>query len=432
MQKYPAYKDSTAPWFGDVPESWDMIRLGAILRERGEKNNGTKTENVLSVLKDIGVINYEDKGDIGNKKSEDIERYKIVHEGDLVLNSMNVIIGSVGMSPEYGALSPVYYVLRAADESVYMPYYDYVFKIRPFQDSLKRIGYGILDHRMRIPMTLLKKEPLPKPPLEEQKAIVAYLDEQTAVIHQFLTNKRRLIALLEEQKQVVINTAVTQGLETAVARKPSGIDWLGDIPTHWESKPIKRVAAILRGKFSHRPRNDPRMYDGKYPFIQTGNIESNKKYITEYHQTLSEDGYTISKEFPKGTLVMTITGSNTGNVAILNFVACFPDSIVGFVPTKDVDLDFLYYLFIAMKEELILTAPVNTQPNLNIEKIGALHAPFPSKEEQSKIVRYIEQKIIEINAAIERTQREIELIEEYRTTLIAHAVTGKIDVRSVV
>ncbi|MCA9997319.1 MAG: restriction endonuclease subunit S [Anaerolineales bacterium] len=431
MQRYSAYKDSGAGWVGEVPEHWRVEKFRWVTKLSNQKNDDDVERPMLSLSAYDGIKYKEYEYETQKRTEEQNLVYMVVKPKQLVVNPMWVMKRSIAVSELNGIVSPAYRVYDISDD--YLPrYFHYLMRSDIYVDEYNRHIRGLTTYDRSVRKDDFAELLVPIPPIEEQATIVAFLEEQTAVINQFLTNKRRLIVLLEEQKQVVINTAVTQGLETAVARKPSGIDWLGDIPTHWESKPIKRVAAILRGKFSHRPRNDPRMYDGKYPFIQTGNIESNKKYITEYHQTLSEDGYTISKEFPKGTLVMTITGSNTGNVAILNFVACFPDSIVGFVPTKDVDLDFLYYLFIAMKEELILTAPVNTQPNLNIEKIGALHAPFPSKEEQSKIVRYIEQKIIEINAAIERTQREIELIEEYRTTLIAHAVTGKIDVRSVV
>jgi hypothetical protein len=110
----------------------------------------------------------------------------------------------------------------------------------------------------------------------------------------------------------------------------------------------------LRGKFTHRPRNDPRFYDGQYPFIQTGDVANANKFIMEYTQTLNENGYAVSKEFPSGTLVMTIA-ANIGDMAILNFNACFPDSIVGFLPSKMTDIFFLYHLFSSMKKQFFRT-----------------------------------------------------------------------------
>ncbi len=203
---------------------------------------------------------------------------------------------------------------------------------------------------------------------------------------------------------------------------------LGDIPKHWEVRPVKQVTKILRGKFTHRPRNDPSLYDGPYPFIQTGSVAGAKKFITEYKQTLNDRGLAVSKMFPKGTLCMTIA-ANIGDVAILDFEACFPDSVVGFVPRSSLDRDFLFFVFRCMKQELLADAPVNTQGNLNVERIGMKGIPFPPLEEQQTITKGIEAETGAFDTAIARTEREITLMQEYRTRLTADVVTGKLDVR---
>lgn len=206
------------------------------------------------------------------------------------------------------------------------------------------------------------------------------------------------------------------------------MEWLGDVPEHWEVKRIKQISDILRGKFTHRPRNDPAFYDGPYPFIQTGEVARASKTISDYRQTLNERGLGVSKKFPAGTLVMTIA-ANIGDVAVLNFEACFPDSIVGFIPRAGVDRDYLYYLFMAMKPELLREAPVNTQGNLNIERIGSREVVLPPLSEQREIVRAVEQHTSGLYVAIDRARRAIALLREYRTRLIADVVTGKLDVR---
>ena len=172
LPPYPEYKDSGLPWFGSVPAHWELRKLGHVLSERGEVNSDGRLQKVLSVLRDKGVIPYEDKGNIGNKKSEDVTRYKIVRPKDIVVNCMNVIIGSVGMSQYTGCLSPVYYVLRTRRSDDLPEYFEAVFKIKRFQHCLTRIGNGILAHRMRIPMELLKCELMPRPPLAEQRAVL--------------------------------------------------------------------------------------------------------------------------------------------------------------------------------------------------------------------------------------------------------------------
>ena len=266
------------------------------------------------------------------------------------------------------------------------------------------------------------------PPSNEQATIVRYLDDADQRIRAYVSAKERLIALLEEERQAVIHQAVTRGLDPSVRLKPSGVEWLGDVPEHWVTCRIKQVSGILRGKFTHRPRNDPSLYDGPYPFIQTGDIANTNKILSGYNQTLNETGFAVSKMFPKGTLVMTIA-ANIGDVAVLDFDACFPDSVVGFVPTVRVDRDYLYYLFLAMKNELLREAPVNTQGNLNVDRIGSSTIALPQKEEQTNIVNHVERSVSNIDAAIDRSRRQTALMEEYRTRLIADVVTGKIDVR---
>ena len=272
---------------------------------------------------------------------------------------------------------------------------------------------------------------VPLPPPEEQTAIVRYLDHADELINRYISATERLIALLEEQRQAVIHQTVTRGLDPDVPSKRSGIEWPAEVPYHWQLPQLKQVTRILRGKFAHRPRNDPSLYGGPYPFIQTGDVATANKIIKDHRQTLNEQGLGVSAMFPAGTLVMTIA-ANIGDVAILDFEACFPDSIVGFVPTDKVERDFLYYVFLAMKSEFVSEAPVNTQGNLNVERIGSRKIPLPTVAEQNFIVRHISEATAHIDAAANIAHSQISLIGEYRTRLMADAVTGQIDVRDAV
>lgn len=212
------------------------------------------------------------------------------------------------------------------------------------------------------------------------------------------------------------------------AYKDSGVEWLREIPTHWEMKRVNQISEILRGKFAHRPRNDPSLYDGPYPFVQTGDVTRARKEITSYRQTLNERGLGVSKMFPSGTLVMTIA-ANIGDVAVLDFEACFPDSVVGFIPRCGIERDFLFYVFLAMKPELLREAPVNTQGNLNIERIGSIGSPIPmpGKSEQRAIAAFLDRETANIDALVAKKERLIELLQEKRTSLISHAVTKGLD-----
>jgi type I restriction enzyme S subunit len=193
-------KTLTAPlWAESFTEEVKFIPLGRLVRLRNQKNDPIVETQVLSLTADRGVIRYEDKGAIGNNASEDISRYSIVRIGDIVINSMNVIIGSVGLSKYDGALSPVYYVLVPLENNIIdMRYLAYHFQIKSFQKSLIRIGYGILDHRMRIPWINMSAELIAVPDLAKQKLIADYLDSKIQIIDQLIVKRKKQIELVEE------------------------------------------------------------------------------------------------------------------------------------------------------------------------------------------------------------------------------------------
>jgi type I restriction enzyme S subunit len=316
--------------------------------------------------------------------------------------------------------------LRAAED---LPsYYHHLYRTPQFAKEAERWSYGITSDMWSLRPEHFKMIYTPEPPPAEQAAIVRFLDWANGRLDRAIRAKRKVITLLNEQKQAIIHRAVTGGLDPSVPLKPSGIPWLADIPQHWEARRIKQVTRILRGKFSHRPRNDPALYDGSYPFIQTGAVAQASKFITSYKQTLNEKGLAASKLFPGGTLVMTIA-ANIGEVAILTFEACFPDSIVGFIPSATADRDYLYMVFLCMKPELLREAPVNTQGNLNVERIGGMWMPLPPPPEQREIVAWVAAETAAFDSGAERLNREIDLLREYRTRLVADVVTGKLDVR---
>ena len=202
------------PWALAMGDDRKLTRMGSVLRLRRERNNPVRVTQILSLTAARGVIPYEEKGDIGNKASEDISRYSIVRHGDLVLNSMNVIIGSVGLSKYEGALSPVYYVLTPVDETkVDRRFLAYHFKIREFQRQLIRLGYGILDHRLRIPWISLKSQELALPPLAEQIRVADSLDELSRSHRELTDRLEREIALLHERRHALIAAAVTGEME---------------------------------------------------------------------------------------------------------------------------------------------------------------------------------------------------------------------------
>lgn len=202
-------KDSGVEWLGAIPEHWEIVPLRSVLEQRIEYNIGRKTENILSVIKDVGVVNYEDREASGNKKSENIEQYKIIYPSDIVVNRMNLIFGSVGIAREYGASSTEYYVLKPKSNKVCQEYYGHIFCSKSFQLSLVGIGKGILFHRMRIYSEELKKILFPFPPLEEQKLINEYLIQNLNEINHLSDKLNTSIDHLKEYRTALISAAVT-------------------------------------------------------------------------------------------------------------------------------------------------------------------------------------------------------------------------------
>ena len=428
LKPYSEYKDSGLPWLGKVPEHWDVLPHRALFEEIKEREQ--PNEQMLSVTITRGVIKQRDLLAGSSKKDSsklDKSAYKLVCPGDIAYNKMRAWQGAIGVSELRGIISPAYVVQRM--RGAHNPrYFHHLFRTPGFAKEAESWSYGITSDMWSLRPEHFKAIYSPLPPDEEQAAIVRFLDHATHRLDKAIRAKRKTIALLNEQKQAIIHRAVTRGLDLDVSLKDSGIPWLGQIPAHWGVRRIKQATRILRGKFTHRPRNDSSLYDGKYPFIQTGVVTRAAKFITSYSQTLNEKGLAVSKMFPSGTLVMTIA-ANIGEVAVLTFDACFPDSIVGFVPSENVDRDYLYLVFRCMKPEFMCEAPVNTQGNLNVERIGSMSIPFPSHAEQVQISKHVDVKTSSFDSAISRIAREIELLREYRTRLIADVVTGKLDVR---
>jgi type I restriction enzyme, S subunit len=416
LKPYAEYKDSGLPCLGQVPGHWSVRRIKTVLRET-DCRSADGSDMLLSLTRVRGLIPHKDMTDKMHS-AKTLVGYKRYRPGQLVMNRMQAWSGMFGAGAIDGLVSPDYAVFDVLDgheiklvlERLKTP--DLVGQ---FALESKGIGSGFnrlyTDRFGPIPISL--------PPPAEQGAIVRFLDWANGRLERAIRAKRKVIALLTEQKQAIIHRAVTRGLDPSVPLKPSGIPWLGEVPKNWEVRRVKQLARILRGKFTHRPRNDPSLYDGQYPFIQTGAVAQAAKFITSYKQTLNETGLAVSKLFPSGTLVMTIA-ANIGDVAILTFDACFPDSIVGFVPSSQVNRDYLYFVFRCMKPDLLREAPVNTQGNLNVERIGAMGMPLPSRQEQEQIVKRVEGEMGPFDTAISRLEREIELLRE-----IPHAPRGR-------
>lgn len=400
-------------WLSNVPQHWKTLRIKNLFAEIDERSE-TGDEELLSVSHYTGVTKKRDSLEneddfISNAKT--LVGYKRVAENDLVSNIMLAWNGSLGISKYEGITSPAYCVYRIKGDNN-PHYFGYLFSTAIMKAEFRKKSFGIIDSRLRLYSDKFFSIPVAVPPREEQDQIVSYIKAKQNKIKHFIQKKQDFIQLLKEQKQAVSFDRIHQDA----------------FEKGYPQRRIKSFAQILRGKFSHRPRNDQRLYDGDYPFIQTGDVSQANKYIESYKQTLNEWGYSVSKEFPKGTLCLTIA-ANVGDVAILNFNACFPDSIIGIVPNSEVDLDYLYYALKSFKIKFISESTLTTQYNINIEKVGPIKIPLPNLNQQMSIASRIKTDTAKIDQAISKTEKEIELIKEYREAMIVKAVFGKLDLK---
>lgn len=418
FSSYANTKDTGVEWLGKVPEHWGMKRLKYSLRLLTEKAD--RRENP------IALENIESWSGRYMETEATFEGEGIAFEkGDILFGKLRPYLAKAYLAEAAGEAVGDFHVLRPTDKTT-SRFAQYQILNRAFIAIVDSSTFGAKMPRAN--WNSLGSMVLTVPPISEQISIAEFLDRETAKIDVLIAEQRRLIGLLAEKHRAVIVHSVTKGLNPSVPTKSSGNEWMGKVPSAWVVKRVRHLAMILRGKFTHRPRNDPDFYDGGFPFVQTGDITDSSRYITEFKQTLNERGISVSKEFPKGTLVMAIA-ANIGDVAILDFPAYFPDSIVGLVPKEDIDLIFLFYLMIAMKQPMLMTATISTQMNLNVDQIASLVAPCPPIEEQRRIVSFLDGETAKLDSLSTEARAAITLLQERRAALISAAVTGKIDVR---
>ena len=427
LKPYADYKESGLPWLGRCPKHWSVRRTKILFHERVQK--GFPNEPLLAATQAKGVVKKEDYETRTVTAQKDLHLLKLVEVGDYVI-SLRSFQGGIEVAHCRGIISPAYTVLNPR-KSATSGYYSHFFKAKPFIDSLSLFVTGIREGQ-NIDYERLSRAEMPLPPTEEQAAIVRFLDHANRKIDGFIRAKRKLIGLLNEQKQAIIHRAVTRGLNPNAPLKPSGIPWLGDIPAHWEARAFARMSRVVRGS-SPRPAGDKRFFNGDFmPWVTVGEVTKDREmYLKSTETFLTQMGAERSTMFPAGTLILTNSGATLGVPKILNLDACANDGIVAFLGLRSLIQKPFAYLFLStltqrLREEM---RQGGTQPNLNTGIVRRIVCPVPSIDEQEEIRKHVERESAPLNTAIARTEREIALMQEYRTRLTADVVTGKLDVR---
>lgn len=425
MRIYSDYQTINLPWLTAIPAHWCIDRLKNLLYERKENNKPIKTRGILSLTNTRGVIPYSQKGNIGNRSKENLEDYHLAYPNDLVLNSMNVIIGSVGVSSYYGAISPVYYALVSRG-TISIKYCEYIFRLPTFEESLKGLGNGILEIRRRIPMTRLNNVALPIPPREEQDQIVRFLDWKVSEINRLINIKHKEIGLLKEQLAVYISKIIVSGVIANVSIKPCDIEWIGAIPDHWD---------VMRCKYLFSER-DERSVEGKEP-----HLSMSQKYGLIPDEQLDErrmlsESYAGAKICYKNDLVLNRLKAHLGVFALAPQLGVISPDYTVLMPNTDRILPEFAEMVLKSqrcRRELRIRVRGVTEGfwRLYTDDFNTISIPVPPLEEQQQIMDAVSSYIDKMKQYESCLTNEIEVLHEFRTRLISDVVTGKIDVRGI-
>ncbi|WP_324720510.1 restriction endonuclease subunit S [Salinimicrobium sp. HB62] len=416
LQKYPAYKHSGVEWLGEIPEHWDLKRLGSRFEERKEKVSD-KDFPPLSVTKK-GILPQLDNA----AKSNDGDNRKLVRKGDFVINSRSDRKGSSGISDLDGSVSLINIVMKPKD--LHGPFSDYLLKSTAFVEENYRIGHGIVADLWTTRYDEMKNIKAAFPPKEEQTAIASFLDEKCGKIDTAITQKEKLIELLKERKQIIIQNAVTKGLDPKVKMKDSGVEWIGGIPVHWEV--VKLGHCLLPVSEKNHP-NLPLLSITREKGVILRDIEdqdSNHNFIPE-----DLSGY---KKIRKGQFGMNKMKAWQGSYGVSAHTGIVSPAYFIFDILIDVDPEFFHF---ALRSKLYVSFFGQASDGVRIgqwdlSKMRMKQIPFvyPSKKEQRTIVAEVKNQLSQTAHAIKLQKQQIRKLEEYKRSLIDAAVTGKIKV----
>ena len=436
LKPYSTYKDSRVPWLGEVPEHWEIVR-GKNLFQCIDIRSQTGEEELLTVSSERGVIPRK-SANVTMFKAESYSGHKLCWPDDLVINSLWAWARGLGVSKFHGIISTAYGVYRIREKLLNPRYVHELVRSVPFHWELKVRSKGVWTSRLQLTDDSFLNAPFPVPPDKEQAAIATFLDYADRRIRRYIRSKQKLIKLLEEQKQVVINEAVTRGLDPKVPLKRSGIGWLGDIPEHWELKRLKQLVVRIDQGVSPQAENYL-AENGRWGVLKAGCVNRGLFQDIQHKRLPVEFAIDPKLVVSLGdVLVSRASGSpklvgSVGRVHELNYQLILSDKTFRPVFGARVDPEFMVLAMNSrsyrMQVEKAISGAEGLANNLPSSSLRTFVFAIPPKHEQEMIVNCVQEETNSLIKAIRRTEKEISLFQEFRTRLIADVVTGKLDVR---
>ena len=427
---YPAYKPSGIPWIGDIPEHWQIRRARWLFRK--VERPACNVDEVITCFRDGTVTLRKNRRTEGFTESLKEIGYQGIRQGDLVIHQMDAFAGAAGVSDSNGKGTPVYSVCRPTLQANSF-YYAHLVREMARRQWILSLAKGIRERSTDFRYSEFAKQSLPLPPLSEQRAIVRYLDHVDRRITRYIDAKQKLIDLLEEEKQAIINQAVTRGLDPNVRLKPSGVEWLGNVPEHWEVFQLGRTGVFTKGSGGTKEDEVP---DG-IPCVRYGDLYTTHKYfVSQTRSYVSSDTANAYKAIDRGDVLFPTSGETIEEIGKSAVTLMHPPIVCGgdliiFRPTVPIEPKFAGYALDchAAQTQKSLMGRGITIMHIYSAQLKYLWFSLPPLPEQQAIVQHIDKATADSNTAIARARRQIELLQEYRTRLIADVVTGKLDVR---
>ena len=429
---YPAYKSSGIPWLGDMPVHWDVRRAGWLFRKMDRPVQDT--DQVITCFRDGTVTLRKNRRTEGYTESLQEIGYQGIRRGDLVIHQMDAFAGAVGVSDSDGKGTPVYSVCHPTHDADPF-YYAHIIREMARNQWILALAKGIRERSTDFRYSEFARQEIPLPPLPEQHAIVRYLDHVDRRIRRYVAAKRRLIRLLEEEKRAIVNRGVTRGLDPNVRLKPSGVEWLGDVPEHWERCRLRNVVSVVttgsRGWSSYASDTGPL-------FIRVANLSRGSlelRFDDTVRLDLPETSEVARTRIQAGDLLVSVT-AYIGSVGIApnEFEEAYVSQHVARCqPLPGSYSRWLGYVLLSTVGQTHgqISLYGGTKDGLSLDDVKNYQILLPPLDEQVAIVEYIDKATAGIDSSIVRARQQIDLVKEYRTRLIADMVTGKLDVREV-
>ena len=428
--RYPKYKPSGVEWLGDVPEHWEVTRLKNLFSLM--KRLPEAQDNIVTAFRDGEVTLRSNRRIDGFTNAIHEHGYQRILRGDLVIHAMDAFAGAIGVSDSTGKSTPVYSVCAPRYKGINTYYYGRLLRHMALSGYINSLAKGIRERSTEFRWSESSNVLVSLPPPTEQTAIATFLDRETSKIDALVAEQRRLIELLKEKRQAVISHAVSKGLNPNAPMKPSGIQWLGDVPEHWELGRIKSLSSFV----TSGPRGwSERIGETGDLFIQSGDLNDQLEveFATAKRVQVDNDAESVRTRLHEGDVVVCVTGAKTGNVAVCENIPqdAYVNQHVCLVRPNSEILPMFLGLVLKSKlgQSYFEVSQYGLKQGLSLKNINEAPVTLPDMDEQRKIISYIDIETAKLAALTAQAEQAIELLQERRTALISAAVTGKIDVR---